>query len=312
MINVKEDEPMRYVKNGSVGNRIVCSGLALLFCVIAGGIAVAQEDQPVTIGLLPDENAEVLLSRFEPVRARLEKTLGRPVKVSIPSLEVSYTYDDLVDQFVDGKIQVAYFGGLSFVRALSRTPTVPVAMRKKDTRFRSYFIARSEKKVGSLEDLKGRRFAFGSTSSTSGHLMPRYFLKENGIDPEKDFDGPSQFSGAHDKTIEWVVSGRVDAGVLNSAVFDRYLRERKIDPEQVEVVWVTPGYADYIWAAREDVPIEVREQIVEFFVNLTPGINEDETVLRTLSAKYYVVPDLKKFDKLKKIATELKMIEVKK
>ncbi len=290
-------------------HKTIC--LSFVFCLMAGGVSVAEENQPIMIGLLPDEKAEVVLERFEPVRARLERTLKRPVKVVIPSLEESYTYDDLVDHFVDGKIQVAYFGGLAFVRALSRTPTVPVAMRKKDTRFRSYFIALSEEKASSLQDLKGMRFAFGSNSSTSGHLMPRYFLKENGIDPEKDFDGPPQFSGTHDNTIEWVVSGQVDAGALNSAVFDRHLREGKIDPEQVEVVWVTPGYPDYIWAVTEDVPKEVREQVREFFANLTPGIDEDETVLRALSAKYYVVPDLKAFDRLKKIATELKMIEVK-
>lgn len=288
----------------------------LLFVLMASALlifgvsptALAEKDQTITIGLLPDEKAEILLERFEPVRDRLEKTLKRPVKVVVPSLEVAYTYDDLIDQFVDGKVQIAYFGGLAFIRAFSRTPTVPLAMRKKDTRFRSYFIARSEQKFSSLQDLKGMKFAFGSISSTSGHLMPRYFLKENGIDPEKDFNGPPQFSGAHDKTVEWVVSGRVDGGALNSAVFDRLLREGKIDPEQVDVVWVTPGYPDYIWAAREDVSMEVRDKIKKFFLNLTPGIEEDDVVLKARMSDYYVSPDLKAYDKLKHIAEELDLI----
>ena len=86
--------------------------LSFVFCLMTGGVSVAEENQPIMIGLLPDEEAAVLLERFEPVRARLERTLKRPVKVVIPSLEVSYTYDDLVNHFVDGKIQVAYFGAL--------------------------------------------------------------------------------------------------------------------------------------------------------------------------------------------------------
>ncbi len=266
-------------------------------------------NQPITIGLLPDEKSDVLLERFEPVRASLEKHLKRPVKVVFPSLDQSYTYDDLVDYFVDGKVQIAYFGGLSFIRALNRTPAAPLIMRKKDTKFRSYFIARAEKKATSLQELKGTKFAFGSRSSTSGHLMPRYFLKQKGIDPEKDFNGEPRFSGAHDKTLQWVVSGRVDAGALNSAVFDRLLRAGKIDPDQVEVVWATPGYADYIWAVREDVPSKVQKQITKFFRDLTPGNDEDDILLKALSADYYVVPNLKDFDKLSQIATELKLIK---
>jgi len=189
--------------------------------------------RPIIIGLLPDEDAAALLSRFEPVRLRLEKELGRPVHVRVPSLKVSYSYQDLVDQFVEGKVQVAYFGGLTYLQASAATPTAPLVQRQRDTNFRSYFIVRATEGVESIQGLRGLAFAFGSRSSTSGHLMPRHFLREHGIDPKKDFLGQPEFSGAHDQTVQRVLSGKADAGVLNSAIFNRLIQEGRVDPKQV-------------------------------------------------------------------------------
>jgi ABC-type phosphate/phosphonate transport system substrate-binding protein len=105
-------------------------------------------------------------------------------------LDRTDVYKDLVDAFAEGRIDIAYFGGCSFLAASGRTPTAPLVMRRMDGRFRSYFITRAGSKASSLEDLKGMRFAFGANDSTSGYLMPLYYLKEMGIDPDKDFQGP--------------------------------------------------------------------------------------------------------------------------
>jgi phosphonate transport system substrate-binding protein len=172
------------------------AALGLVLFMLCWGAQPAQGgDAPaLRIGLLPDDSARTLLARFEPMRIRLAKTLQRPVKVTIPSLERPCSYKELVDAFVEGKIDIAYFGGATFLAASNRTPTAPLVMRKRDTRFRSYFITRTGSKAISLEDLKGMRFAFGDKYSTSGYFMPPDYLKEMGIDPKKDCLGPPQFS----------------------------------------------------------------------------------------------------------------------
>jgi len=273
-------------------------------CWAIGGACQAGELPAIRIGLLPDDKAEAVLSRFEPMRTRLEKTLERPVKVVIPSLDRSHSYKDLVDAFVEGKVDIAYFGGYSFLAASGRTPTAPLVMRRLDGKFSSYFITRPGSKATSLEGLKGMRFAFGAEDSTSGYLMPLYYLKEMGIDPDKDFDGPPQFSGTHSKTLEWVLSGRVDAGVMNGQLFDRLLREKKLDLKKINIAWVSPGYPDYMWAAREDVPPEVRKRVQQTFLDLKPSDKLDAPLLDGLSADFYVLPDLQ-FERLKQILDKL-------
>ncbi len=270
-------------------------------CWAISGACQGGEVPAIRIGLLPDDSAQAVLSRFEPMRNRLEKTLQRPVKVMIPSLNRSYSYKDLVNHFAEGKIDIAYFGGATFLEASGRTPTAPLVMRRLDARFRSYFITRASRKAISLEGLKGMRFAFGAKDSTSGYFMPLYYLKEIGIDPDKDFQGPPQFSGTHTRTLEWVLSGRVDAGVMNGQIFDRLLREKKLDLKKIDIAWVSPGFPDYIWAARKDVPPEVRKRVQQTFLDLRLRDKHDAPVLDGLGADYYVLPDLQAFERLKHI-----------
>src|SRR5262249_33630388 len=162
----------------SMSFKRVC--LVAVGCLIACDIRADDGKAPLKIGLLPEEKVETLLPRFEPVRARLEKALGRPVAVVYPTKESS-SYEEFVKRFEGGQIQLALCGGLSFLQASGRTPTEALVMRKKDTKFRSYFISRSPKKLTSLEDLKGMTFTFGNRISTSGHLMPRFYLNESGL-----------------------------------------------------------------------------------------------------------------------------------
>ena len=266
-------------------------------------------DKTLKIGLLPDDNTEIILERFEPVRLRLEKEIDCAVKVAIPAIGKKHTYEDLVKSLIEGKIDLAYLGGFSYVKAASKTPTTLIAMRKKDTKFRSYFIAQRSLNIKSLTDLKGHSFAFGSSSSTSGHLMPRHFLTNKGINPAKDFKGGEKYSGTHGNTLRMVMSGQIDAGVLNSNVYDRYLQEGKINTDKIEVFWVTPGYSDYIWVASESLNANVKNKLSSFFINLIPGSLEDNKILKSLEADYYISPKPKMFSTLKEVAIKLNMIK---
>ncbi|MCB1958796.1 MAG: phosphate/phosphite/phosphonate ABC transporter substrate-binding protein, partial [Rhodocyclaceae bacterium] len=189
-----------------------------------------------------------------PMVALLEARLGAPVEY-VPVTD----YGAAVQALVAGKVDFAWLGGFTHVQARTMADVVPLVMRDIDREFHSVFIANVDSGVAQIADLKGKTFAFGSKSSTSGHLMPRHFLiQEHGIDPDRDFDGAPVYSGAHDATAVMVASGKVDAGALNEQVWDRVLAEGTIDPAKVVVIWTTPAFVDYTWTARAAVPEDTR------------------------------------------------------
>jgi phosphonate transport system substrate-binding protein len=150
--------------------------------------------------------------------------------------------------------------------------------------------------------MKGKTFAFGSKSSTSGHLFPRHFLKTNfAIDPDKDFSGVPLYSGAHDATAKMVESGKVQAGALNIEVWHRMVENKKIDSSKVKVIWTTPEYVDYVWAARKDVSQELVQKFAKAFLELDANRPADKTVLDIQGAKKFVRANPSDFDTIEKI-----------
>jgi len=164
---------------------------------------------------------------------------------------------------------------------------VPLVSREEDLTFHSKFITRKDTGIATLADLKGKTFSFGSVSSTSGHLMPRYFLLQNGVNPEKDF-AKFSFSGAHDATALWVESGKVDAGALNEAVWDKLVQTKKVDTGKVVVFWTTPPYVDYVWTVRGDLDKGLQERIASALVKLDYRNPEDKRLLDLHRTKKYV------------------------
>lgn len=144
---------------------------------------------------------------------------------------------------------------------------IPIAQREEDTKFRSVFITQTNSGIKSLADLRGKQVSFGSQSSTSGHLMPRSFLLEAGIDPDKDFKRVA-YSGAHDATIASVVSGRVDAAALDITVWRKFVAENKVDTTKVDVFFTSPPYYNYNWSVHADMPAAQREKITAALLNL--------------------------------------------
>src|SRR5690606_24469186 len=143
-------------------------------------------------------------------------------------LEVQFTpvtdYAAVVEGLANGKIDMAWLGGFTYVQARMRTNggAVPIVQRAEDEKFTSKFIVPAASPLKSVAELKGKTFAFGAPSSTSGHLMPRYFLLQAGINPDRDFKAVA-YSGAHDATVAFVASGRAEGGVLNASVMDKLL-----------------------------------------------------------------------------------------
>jgi len=236
---------------------VMLCGVFLSATVAAQGV--------LRISAIPDENPTELQRKFSKVATYLEKEA---------EVKVVYTpvtdYAAVVEGLAAGKIDLAWLGGFTFVQARLRTGNaIPIAQRAEDEKFTSKFIASTASGIKGLADLKGKNFTFGSVSSTSGHLMPRFFLLENKINPDKDFKRVA-FSGAHDATALQVESGKVEAGVLNASVWDKLVQEKKVDTRKVNVIWTTPPYYDYNWTVRGDLDPALIKKLTAAFLKLDP------------------------------------------
>ena len=212
---------------------------ATLLAAAAGLPCAAFAEDVLRVSAIPDEAPTELQRKFAPLGAYLEQETGMKVSF-VPVTD----YAAVVEALATRKIDMAWLGGFTFVQAKLRThgTAVPLVQRAEDAKFTSKFIT-AQDGIKSLADLKGKTFAFGAPSSTSGHLMPRYFLGQEGLNPDKDFKTVA-FSGAHDATVVFVQAGKVDAGVLNASVWDKPLEQKKVDTAKVRVFATTPTYFD--------------------------------------------------------------------
>ncbi len=246
-------------------------------------VHAAEPLKELRVSAIPDENPNELMRIYTPFAEYLSKELN---------MKVTYTnvvdYAATVEGLAAKKLDMVWYGGFTYVQARKRTgDAVPLVSREEDLNFHSKFITRKDTGITKLADLKGKTFSFGSVSSTSGHLMPRYFLLQNGINPEKDF-AKFSFSGAHDATALWVESGKVDAGALNEAVWDKLVQTKKVDTNKVIVFWTTPPYVDYVWTVRGDLDKGLQERIASALVKLDYRRPEDKRLLDLHRTKRYV------------------------
>ncbi|WP_205702474.1 putative selenate ABC transporter substrate-binding protein [Inhella crocodyli] len=245
--------------------------------------AFAQTGGVFRITAIPDESPTELARKAAPLVAYLEKQLGMKVEFT-PVTD----YAAAVETLVNRKVDLAWFGGFTFVQAHVRSggKVIPIVQREEDEKFRSLFIT-ADPAVKALADLKGKDLSFGSQSSTSGHLMPRHFLIQQGMEPEKTFRRVA-YSGAHDATIAAVASGKVAGGALNISVWQKFVDEKKVDPAQVRVIFTTPTYYDYNWTVHADLPKATRDKLTAALLALKADTPEGAEILKLQRATRFV------------------------
>ncbi|KOX34849.1 phosphate ABC transporter substrate-binding protein [Saccharothrix sp. NRRL B-16348] len=226
----------------------------VLVSTAACGAGAGGEPGGLRIGAIPDQDPQQLQRMYGVVSDYLHDRLGVQVEY-VPVRD----YAAAVAQFERGDLDLVFFGGLTGVQARKRVPgAAPVAQRDVDAQFRSVFVANPAAgvepftEVGDLARLKGHSFTFGSDTSTSGRLMPQYFLDRAGVSLD-DFTGEPGYSGSHDATLKLVESGAYQVGVLSASVWEKRVQEGKVDPTTVREVFRTPTYHDYHWLARPDL-----------------------------------------------------------
>jgi phosphonate transport system substrate-binding protein len=253
-------------------------GGALMF-----GAASAHAQAVLRVSAIPDEAPTELQRKFKPLGEYLEKKIGMKVEFT-PVTD----YAASVEALINHKVDMVWFGGFTFVQAKvrSKNQITPLVQRAEDEKFKSVFIT-TKPDINKLEDLRGKTLSFGSESSTSGHLMPRSFLLAAKINPDTDLKRIA-FSGAHDATVAAVAGGKVDAGALNISIWNKLVGEKKVDPAVVRVFYTTPGYFDYNWSVRSDMPAELRKKIADAFLALDPNNPQDKAILALQGASKFV------------------------
>ena len=261
---------------------------ALLRGILAGiagtcMISHASAETVLRVSAIPDESPTELQRKFAPLGTYLQAETGMPVKF-VPVTD----YAAVVEALANGKVDLAWLGGFTFVQAKIRTggTAIPLVQRSEDASFTSKFITASDK-IKTLADLKGKTFAFGSPSSTSGHLMPRHFLAEAGVDADKDFKTMA-FSGAHDATAAFVQAGKVEAGALNASVWDKLVEQKKVDTTKVHVFYTTPSYYDYNWTVRGDLDPVLIGKLRDAFLKLDPANPAHKEIMALQRASKFI------------------------
>jgi phosphonate transport system substrate-binding protein len=282
-------------------NRLLGLSRLLLFTVVAAAaatpVARAQTDI-LRASAIPDEAPTELQRKFKPLGEYLQKETGMKVEF-VPVTD----YAAVVEALATKKVDMAWLGGFTFVQAKLRTngAATPIVQRVEDEKFISRFIVPADSTAKTLADLKGKTFAFGSAASTSGHLMPRFFLLQAGIDPDRDFKRVA-FSGAHDATLAFVASGKAEAGVLNASVFDKLVETKNPNAEKVRVLATTPPYYDYNWTVRPELDPALTKKLTDAFLKLDPKDPAQKELMDLQRASKYVPTKASNYDGIESAA----------
>ncbi|GAB2702855.1 putative selenate ABC transporter substrate-binding protein [Comamonas sediminis] len=270
----------------STARRSALRGLslaALTLSSLASFSAHADTPAVLRVSAIPDEAPTELQRKFKPLGEYLSQATGMKVVFTPVS-----DYAAVVESLATRKLDLAWLGGFTYVQAKIRTngTAIPIVQRAEDAVFTSKFIT-ADPSIQTLADLKGKTFAFGAPSSTSGSLMPRYFLLQDGLNPEKDFKTVA-YSGAHDATVAFVAAGKAEAGVLNTSVWDKLVETKKVDTSKVRVFATTPTYFDYNWTVRGDLDPAIIKKLTDAFLALDPAKPEHKAIMDLQRASRFI------------------------
>ena len=291
---------MKFIK-ASIINSFVATLLA--FGVTISAPALAQD--VLRISAIPDEAPTELQRKFKPLGDYLAKETGMKVQFT-PVTD----YAALVEALATKKIDMAWLGGFTYVQTKIRTNGTanPIIQRVEDEKFTSVFIVPADSSLKTLSELKGKTIAFGSPSSTSGHLMPRYFLMQAGVNPDKDFKNIA-FSGAHDATVAFVASGKADVGALNASVWTKLNETKNPNALKSKVLSTTPPYFDYNWTVRGDLDPVTVKKITDAFLKLDASNPNHKELMDLQRASKYVTSKTSNYDDIEKAARSAGLIK---
>lgn len=269
----------------------------------------ADSDRPqFAFTAIPDQNEAELVRRFQQVADYLGEELGVDVKY-IPVK----SYPAAITAFRNNQVQLAWFGGLSGVQARKAVPgSEAIAQGYEDQFFKTYLIAHRDAGLEASDEfpkaIAGKTLTFGSKGSTSGRLMPEFYIREAFNEAPRKVFSRVGFSGDHSRTIALVQSGAYEVGAVNYAVWDKAVASGEVDTDLVSVIWTTPTYADYQWTVRGDVDEQFgpgfKKKLTQALLNL-----EDESILQSFPRSRFVPADNDTYQAIENTAKSIGLLD---
>jgi phosphonate transport system substrate-binding protein len=288
----------------------------LVLLPLIGALPSYAEDKskPFTIGAIPDQDPEKLQRLYSKLADYLKIELGVPV-VFKPVTD----YTAAVTAFRVGNLDMVWFGGLTGVQARLQVPGAQaIAQRNIDAQFHSVFIANKNSGIAPIKDLKdlsllkGHTFTFGSESSTSGRLMPQFFLKQAGVNLE-DFKGKPGFSSSHDVTLQLVTAGTYEAGAVNEQVWLSRLKSKEVDLSKVQAIFRSPTFYDYHWVVNPSVKdrygAKFTPEVQAALLKLDPKIPQHKEILDLFGATKFIPTQNANYAQIEQVGREIGKIK---
>lgn len=277
------------------GLKALLPAAALLVAAASTATAANPDPDTLRVALLPDENASTVIKNNKPLERYLEKRLGKKIK-----LIVTTDYSSMIEAMRFGRLDLAYFGPLSYVLAKSKSNIEAFAALKKRgaTTYHSIVIANVASGIKKVEDIKGKQMAYGDTASTSSHLIPKSILKSKGLVAGKDYK--ANFVGSHDAVAVAVQNGHAQAGGLSQPIFDSLVARGIIKKDKVVVITVSAPFPQYPWTMRSDLKPELKEKIRLAFYEL-----KDKSVLKPFKADGFGKIEDKDYDVVRNLGKSL-------
>ncbi len=266
-----------------------------------GGEQGSGDPDPLRVGLIPNQNPESVEANYVPFGDYLSEQLGREVELTVP-----VSYGAVVEAMVNDELDLAYFGGLTYVQARNRGDVVPLVTeinpRTGDTTYGSVIIVPADSEIQDVSELEGRDFAFGSVSSTSGSLYPAIMLRDAGIDYRTDL-GNFNYTNGHDATAQAVANGQVDGGGLEDRILYNLQEEGTVEEGSVRVIDESEPIEGYPWVVRNALSDDLKEDIIQAFLGI-----DDPALLDLLRAEGYEEVDASDYAYVEEQATELDLL----
>lgn len=267
--------------------------------LFAGNISAAPNPDPaiLKVALLPDENASTVIKNNRPLQAYLEKTLNKKIE-----LIVTTDYSSMIEAMRHGRIDLAYFGPLSYVLAKQKSEIEPFAAvrQKGSTTYQSVLIVNNAAGINSIADISNKNVAYGDKASTSSHLIPKSMLAEKGLMGGVQYQ--EHFVGAHDAVALAVQNNHAQAGGLSKPIFEALVQRGMIDPNKVKVLAESKPFPQYPWTMRSNIKPELKEKIRTAFLNI-----KDPEVLKSFKADGFGPIADKDYDAVRSLGSLLKL-----
>jgi phosphonate transport system substrate-binding protein len=304
---MKSARPVRAALRGVNVRAVFLSASLILIalslsCSGRGGPAGGAPQTTLRLSMIPTTDPGKMLRESQPLVDYLQRETGAKIELTIPT-----NYAAVVEAVGSDQVDIAHFGGFTYVQASARYGVRPLAQRDRDQNFHSVFITQPGSPINGLGDLKGHTFAFGDVNSTSGHLMPEYFMRQSGVDPE--VITKAVYTGGHDATALAVANKKVDAGAMDELVFERMTKEGKLAADSVRVFYTTPAFFDYLWAARKGLDPKLAESFAGALLKLDASNAEHKRVLDILSATKYVKASDADYERLRQAARDAGLLK---